>query len=84
MRPISLKKLMSQVENFKIPLAIFGIFCCCCANVHFLEAILKLAPSCANFITFSQFLFVSSFELIFSIKLFSVECHVPITYSTFF
>ncbi|KAF1741654.1 LOW QUALITY PROTEIN: hypothetical protein MXB_278 [Myxobolus squamalis] len=73
---------MVDSRDVRVFFSILGVFCFCCANVHCLEALLKLAPSCANFITFSQFAFVSGFELIFTSKFFTAPTHVSVWLST--
>ncbi|KII61756.1 UDP-xylose and UDP-N-acetylglucosamine transporter [Thelohanellus kitauei] len=66
-----------------VVLSVIGVFVFCCTNVHSLEALIRISPKCVNLITFSQFLFVSLYELIVTAKFFTVKPAVPIKNYTF-
>lgn len=63
--------------NLKAQLAVLTVLFGCCANVVFLEFIIKQDPGAGNLVTFSQFLVIAIEGFIFTTKLGTVAPKVP-------
>lgn len=65
-------------SDLVVPAAVALVFLGCCANVFFLELLIKAEPSSGNIITFFQFLFVAAEGALFTTNFGCKPSHIPV------